>query len=106
MTYDQIQFDKDGHLLFLNDWNETIASQLAVNENLILTADHWQVINYLRHFYLEFQHTPAMRVLVKALTQTMGKERGNSIYLQRLFPDGLLRQASKIAGLPKPPKCL
>ena len=31
---------------------------------------------------------------------------GNSRYLYRLFPKGPARQASKLAGLPKPAKCL
>ena len=35
-----------------------------------------------------------------------GEEKGNSRYLQRLFPGGPAKQISKIAGLPKPVKCI
>ena len=86
-------------------WNEQIAEEIATQDNLILTDDHWQVIHYLRHFYHEYQTLPLMRVLVKELAKQMGTEKGNSIYLNCLFPQGLLRQASKIAGLPKPTRC-
>jgi len=36
----------------------------------------------------------------------LGEEKGNSRYLQRLFPDGPLKYACKFGGLPKPPTCL
>jgi len=90
----------------LVNWNETLAEELAAEENILLTADHWQVIKFLRKFYEDYKILPAMRVLVKELAKVMGAEKGNSIYLQRLFPQGLLRQACKIAGLPKPSKCI
>jgi hypothetical protein len=34
--------------------------------------------------------------------QKYGEEKGNSRYLFRLFPEGPAKQATKIAGLPKP----
>ena len=45
-------------------------------------------------------------MLVKAMAQKYGEEKGNSRYLFRLFPEGPAKQATKIAGLPKPAKCL
>jgi tRNA 2-thiouridine synthesizing protein E len=47
-----------------------------------------------------------MRVLVKAMANEFGPEKGNSRYLFKLFPKGPAKQATKIAGLPKPAKCL
>jgi tRNA 2-thiouridine synthesizing protein E len=101
-----LKTDKEGFLLDLNDWSESVANQLAINDQLKLTEDHWHVIYFLRDFYQQYQTAPTVRVLVKELAKKLGDEKGNSIYLQRLFPGGLLRQGSKIAGLPKPTRCV
>ena len=49
---------------------------------------------------------PAIRALVKAMEKQYGPEKGNSRYLYKLFPEGPAKQATKIAGLPKPVKCI
>ena len=61
---------------------------LAEQEEITLTEQHWEVIRFVRDFYLEFNTSPAIRMLVKAITQKYGEERGNSRYLYRLFPKG------------------
>ncbi len=101
-----IETDKDGYLLNLNDWTEEVAQLIAEKENLALTEAHWEVIHFVRHFYEEYNTSPAIRMLVKAMAEKFGEEKGNSRYLQRLFPEGPAKQATKLAGLPKPAKCL
>lgn len=101
-----IATDVDGYLANLQAWNKDIAKQIALQEKLTLTADHWLVINFLRDFYLTYKIMPAMRVLVKELAKQLDKEKANSAYLSSLFPEGLMKQASKIAGLPKPVRCI
>lgn len=71
-----------------------------------LSEAHWEVVHFVRAFYLEFNTSPAVRMLVKAMAQKYGEDKGNSRYLFRLFPKGPAKQATKIAGLPKPAKCL
>jgi tRNA 2-thiouridine synthesizing protein E len=61
---------------------------------------------FVRAFYEEYETSPAKRVLIKSLSNKFGPEIGNSRYVQRLFPKGPAKQATKIAGLPKPAKCL
>lgn len=97
--------DKDGYLQNLTEWDETIALQLALQENIGLTPDHWEIIYLLRDFYREFEISPAMRALVKRIAQKLGEEKGRSIYLLQLFPPSPARIASKIAGLPRPANC-
>ncbi len=101
-----IAVDQAGFLLNLSDWNEQVAQAIAAHDGLALTADHWQVIYFLRAFYQEYQIAPAMRVLVKGLKNQWGPEKANSHYLHQLFPLGAAKQSNKIAGLPKPTRCI
>ncbi len=98
--------DEEGYLMSLGDWNEEVGSFLAQQENITLTPEHWEVINFLRDYYTEFQIAPAVRVLTKAIGKKLGAEKGNSQYLYELFPYGPAKQACKIAGLPKPTGCV
>jgi tRNA 2-thiouridine synthesizing protein E len=100
------QRDKQGFLVNLNDWNEDLACDIALEESITLTEDHWEVIHILRNFYHEYTVSPAMRILVKTVKQQLGDDKGNSIHLLSLFPGSPAKIASKIAGLPKPTNCL
>lgn len=102
----QIETDVDGYLVDINQWNQDVAIAIAKLENIELTEAHWEVIDLVRDFYQEYNTSPAIRMLVKALALKLGSDKGNSRYLQRLFPEGPAKQASKLAGLPKPAKCL
>mgnify|MGYP000279348023 CR=1 FL=1 len=98
--------DRQGFLVHLSDWNESVAQIIAKEENIELSSEHWEVIHLLRQFYQEFDLSPAMRILVKYVRQNLGSEKGTSIYLLTLFPNSPAKIASKIAGLPKPTNCL
>ena len=102
----QLETDAQGYLKNSNDWNKELALVIAKQEDILLTEEHWLVINFVRDFYQQFNTSPAIRMLVKAMTQQYGEEKGNSRYLYRLFPKGPAKQATKIAGLPKPVKCI
>jgi tRNA 2-thiouridine synthesizing protein E len=98
--------DEEGYLVNLADWNEDIANEIAKGENVEMTPNHWEVVNFLRQYYDEYQIAPAVRVLTKAIGKQLGEEKGNSKYLYELFPYGPAKQACKIAGLPKPTGCV
>ncbi|MGI2258186.1 TusE/DsrC/DsvC family sulfur relay protein [Shewanella sp. GXUN23E] len=102
----KIDTDVQGYLLNVADWTPELAPVIAAAEEIELTEAHWEVVNFVRQFYLEFNTSPAIRVLVKAIGQSLGAEKGNSKYLYTLFPIGPAKQATKIAGLPKPAKCI
>ncbi len=101
-----IATDKLGYLKHLSDWNEQVAVAIATLDNIVLTSVHWEIIYFLRNFYQEFQTTPPIRILVKEIEKKYGAEKGNSVYLHQLFPGGPAKQGCKIAGLPKPVKCI
>jgi tRNA 2-thiouridine synthesizing protein E len=94
-----------GFLVNPADWNETVAEALALRAQIRLTAAHWEIIRFIRDYHDRFQHLPNARMFVKAVQTQFGEEKGNSRYLHRLFPDGPVRHACLIAGLPKPPGC-
>jgi tRNA 2-thiouridine synthesizing protein E len=98
--------NEQGFLIRAADWNEQVAQVLADINDISLTAAHWEIINFIRQYYLQYKHLPNARVFAKAIAKTLGEEKANSRYLLRLFPDGPLKYACKLAGLPKPPTCL
>ncbi|MFD2166730.1 TusE/DsrC/DsvC family sulfur relay protein [Thalassotalea euphylliae] len=103
---DSIERDAQGYLKNHLDWDESLARQIAAEDNIELTEAHWEVVNFVRAFYLEFNTSPAIRALTKAMKASFGEEKANSRYLYRLFPDGPAKQATKYAGLPKPARCI
>lgn len=101
-----ILLDEEGYLLNLSDWNKELAESLAIADDCVLTPEHWEVITTIREFYHNYELSPAMRPLVKAMAMKYGKEKGSSIHLMKLFPESPPKQAAKYAGLPKPLNCL
>ena len=101
-----IETDEEGYLLNLSDWTEEVARGMAQAEGVELTPAHWEVINFLREYYHEYQIAPAVRVLTKAIGKKLGVDKGNSRYLYELFPYGPAKQACRYAGLPKPTGCV
>ena len=101
-----IEADEEGYLIDLSLWEKDLAILIAADEDIDMESDHWEVINFLRQYYEDFQIAPAVRVLTKAIKKKMGPEKGNSKYLYELFPYGPGKQACKIAGLPKPTGCI
>ncbi|ASA54383.1 TusE/DsrC/DsvC family sulfur relay protein [Vibrio gazogenes] len=101
-----IETDSEGYLLDHTQWQEGMIPLLAEAEGIELTESHLEVILFVRAFYEEYNTSPAIRMLVKAMEKAHGPEKGNSKYLFKLFRKGPAKQATKLAGLPKPAKCL
>ena len=102
----QFAVDEEGYLANLTEWVPGVATVMAQQDNLELTEEHWEIINFLREYYEEYQIAPAVRVLTKAVGKKLGKDKGTSKYLYNLFPYGPAKQACRFAGLPKPTGCV
>ena len=98
--------DEEGYLANLSDWSPELCNAMAQTDGCDLGENHWDVINFLRDYYEEYQIAPAVRVLTKAIGKKLGKDKGNSKYLYELLPYGPAKQACKYAGLPKPTGCV
>jgi len=101
-----VEADEEGFLVNISEWSEELAVLVAKDEGVELTPEHWEVINFLREYYAEYQIAPAIRVLTKAIGKKLGADKGNNKYLYDLFPYGPAKQACKIGGLPKPTGCV
>lgn len=100
-----LETDEEGYLQNLSDWSPEVAAKMAAGDDCELTANHWEVIKFLRSYYQEYQIAPRVRILVKAVGKKLGPDKGNSRYLYELFPYGPAKQACRYAGLPKPTNC-
>ena len=99
-NHDSIIVDEDGFIVDPNQWTEEVAEALARTEGIDeMTDDQWNVVNYLRNYYLEYGVAPMIRKLCKE-TQFSLKE------IYAMFPTGPAKGACKIAGLPKPTGCV
>ena len=89
--------DEEGYLANLSDWEPGVAQVMAESDECDLTDNHWEVINFLRSYYEEYQIAPAVRVLTKAIGKKLGKDKGNSKYLYSSIPTV---RPSRRAGTP------
>lgn len=101
-----IETDDNGYLKNFSDWDMDVARHIAEAEGLELNEERTEVILFVRAFYEKYNTSPAIRALIKAMEKEFGPEKGSSRYLYRLFPDGPALIATKIAGLPRPVKCI
>ena len=93
-----IQTSRDGYLKDLNEWDKEVATQIAQEEEVALEDRHWQVIDFLQN-----QHKKEVALSIRK----MGKSGVVDIKeFYALFPNGPLKKASRIAGIPKPASCI
>ena len=55
-------------------------------ENVDMTDSHWEVVNFLREYYNEYQIAPAVRVLTKAIGKKLGAGEGQQQVPVRAVP--------------------
>lgn len=92
---------------YINNWNIELANRLAQEESINMTSNHWEIIHIIRNFYLNFNITPSMRILMKILSQNRSnKFKFSSRYLFKLFSNDPIKKASKIAGVPISNNCI
>lgn len=93
-----IKCNELGYLTDHNEWNKEIATELAKEEDVVLTDKHWEVLEYLRE---------QCRNEVQLTIRKVGKSGVVTIKeFYALFPNGPLKISSKIAGIPKPVSCI
>lgn len=95
----ELETDAEGYLLE-PDYSAEVVQVIAAAEGIVLTEDHWKVINHLRDEYRQSGHTPNFRNLLKGLEDILPGCDSKTLYA--LFPIGPAKQGAKVAGLPQP----
>ncbi len=94
------EVDEDGFLQNPELWDDEVATAFAPTEGITeMTEEHWNVVHYIRDYYLKFGVAPMIRKLCKETGCNLKK-------IYELFPSGPAKGACKIAGLPKPTGCV
>lgn len=92
--------DSEGYLVDPSDWSEDFARALAREEGLELTAEHWEIIRFLRARYARTGTQASVRDMIIHFRKVWDRERGSNRYLHKIFPrGGPQKQGNRLAGL-------
>jgi len=93
-----VRCNDQGYLLDIGEWNKEVAMEIAKEEEINLTEKHWQIIDFLQD---------QCRKEIPLTIRKIGKSGVTNIKeFYQLFPNGPLKKASRIAGIPKPVSCI
>lgn len=95
-----LRIDDEGRLMELAPWSDQQAATMAHEEGLELTKEHLTLLKALRTFYLRNGPLTARDVLHHM--ENLVGDQGGKRHLYQMFPNGPVRQACHIAGLPIP----
>lgn len=94
----EVSLNEQGHLTDLNQWDREVAQEIAREEGIELTDEHWPVLEYLQEQHRQEVPLTIRKVGKSGVTDIKG--------FYALFPGGPLKKASRIAGIPKPASCI
>ena len=97
-----LRVDGEGYLIDPADWNEQVARELARQERIVLSEEHWAVIRFMREYYEQHHIAPDARHVMKHLAEFKGAGKAGRNDLFVLFPYGYVKQACRIAGMRRP----
>ncbi len=93
-----VELNEEGYFLKPEQWDREIAHAIAEEEEISLTDKHFEVIDYIRD-----QYDKDVALTIRRIGKS-GVVNIKEFYA--LFPDGPLKKASRIAGIPKPASCI
>ncbi|MEX0330379.1 MAG: TusE/DsrC/DsvC family sulfur relay protein [Puniceicoccaceae bacterium] len=99
ITGTTVDLNEEGFLTDRSQWNRDVAVELAKEEGIELTDEHWKVLEFIESDFAEKNAVPGMRRLNK-----VGGIPTKDLY--RLFPNGPIKKAARIGGFPKPASCV
>ena len=94
-----VSISEEGYLTDPSQWTREVALAIAAEESITMMDKHWKVIDFLKKDFAATGVLASMRRINKT-----GGIPTKELY--ELFPDGPLKKAARIAGLPKPTSCV
>ena len=93
-----VEVNDEGYFTDPTQWTKEIAMDIAKEEGIELTDDHFKVLEYLRTRFTNGE-TLSIRGINKS-----GIVDVKAFY--QMFPGAPLKKSTKIAGIPKPESCV
>ncbi len=88
----KLEVDEQGFMEDAQEWSETVATHLAMAENVeAMNEDHWKLVSYTRDYYERFGVIPPARMVFKRTGVNLKR-------VQELFPSGL-KGLCRVSGL-------
>jgi tRNA 2-thiouridine synthesizing protein E len=99
-TYAGITVDvnEEGYFTNPSQWNKEIAKEIAKELDIVLTDQHFAIMDFLRTRY-----NTGEALSIRSINHS-GVIDVKTFY--QLFPGAPLKKATKIAGIPKPTSCI
>ena len=98
-----VPLDPEGYLVNPEDWNASVAEDLAEQEGVDLTPDHWFIVDFMHDYWSTHRVAPDVRHVVDFLVKNSALDKKSAkAKLFSLFPYGYVKQACKIAGMQRP----
>ena len=93
-----LEVTDDGYLMDSSAWNKDVAMEIAKEEEIELTDEHFKVLDFIRDKVEKGESLTIRSVGKSGIVDIKG--------LYQLFPGGPLKISSKVAGIPKPSSCV
>ena len=93
-----VDVNEEGYFTNPTQWSKEIAAEIAKEEGIVLTAQHYAIMEFLRTKYLGGE-----ALSIRSINHS-GVIDVKTFY--QLFPGAPLKKATKIAGIPKPASCV
>jgi tRNA 2-thiouridine synthesizing protein E len=99
-TYAGIEIDvnEEGYFTTPSQWTREIAGEIAREEGISLTDQHYAIIEFLRNRYIAGEALSIRSINHSKILDV------KTFY--QLFPGAPLKKATKIGGIPKPASCI
>jgi TusE/DsrC/DsvC family sulfur relay protein len=93
-----VDVNEEGYFTNPSQWSREIAVEIAKEEGIVLTSQHFAIMDFLRNKFLGGE-----ALSIRSINHS-GVIDVKTFY--QLFPGAPLKKATKIAGIPKPVSCI